>query len=101
GLPNPPGVLTVSWTKISGPGTVTFGNPSLAATTATFSTAGTYVLRLTANDSLRTTSDDVTIDVVPVGGGTGGLSFDGQNDHVTFGVALGLGTATFTLETWF
>ncbi|MEI2610278.1 MAG: LamG-like jellyroll fold domain-containing protein [Candidatus Promineifilaceae bacterium] len=29
------------------------------------------------------------------------LQFDGTNDHVTFGSAPGLGTATFTLELWF
>ena len=30
-----------------------------------------------------------------------GLDFDGSNDYVTFGAASGLGTATFTIETWF
>lgn len=29
------------------------------------------------------------------------LSFDGVNDYVTFGPAPGLGSATFTVETWF
>ena len=29
------------------------------------------------------------------------LSFDGVNDYVTFGAAPGLGSATFTVETWF
>ncbi len=29
------------------------------------------------------------------------LSFDGANDYVTFGSAPGLGTGTFTVETWF
>ena len=51
GNPNPPGQLTVTWTKQSGPGTVTFGNANAVDTTASFSVAGTYVLRLTANDS--------------------------------------------------
>lgn len=63
GLPNPPGSLTITWSKVSGPGTVTFANPSQPVTTATFSSAGTYVLRLTANDSALSTSDDVTITV--------------------------------------
>ena len=53
GLPNPPAALTLTWTKFSGPGTVTFGNASAAGTTANFSAAGSYVLRLTANDSQR------------------------------------------------
>ena len=30
-----------------------------------------------------------------------GLQFDGSNDYVTFGQALGLGAGTFTIETWF
>jgi Concanavalin A-like lectin/glucanases superfamily/Bacterial TSP3 repeat len=38
----------------------------------------------------------------PTPGGSGNaLDFDGSDDHVTFGPALGLGTATFTIETWF
>jgi hypothetical protein len=40
--------LASAWTKVSGPGNVTFTSPSSASTGATFSTAGTYVLRLTA-----------------------------------------------------
>ena len=50
GLPNPPGAVALAWTKDSGPGTVTFGNAGAASTAATFSAAGSYVLRLTAND---------------------------------------------------
>ncbi|HEX9986266.1 MAG TPA: discoidin domain-containing protein [Thermoanaerobaculia bacterium] len=57
------GTLSVQWTKVSGPGTVTFGSPSSALTTALFSDLGTYVLRLTANDSALGASDDVTITV--------------------------------------
>src|SRR5206468_69377 len=33
---------TITWSKISGPGTVTFANASAASTTATFSQQGTY-----------------------------------------------------------
>jgi hypothetical protein len=44
GLPNPPGTLTTTWSKVSGPGTVTFANPGAVDTTATFSKPGTYVL---------------------------------------------------------
>ena len=63
GLPNPPATVTTTWSKVSGPGTVTFGNASALATTATFSAAGSYVLRLTASDSALSASDDVTITV--------------------------------------
>ncbi|MDN3511516.1 MAG: hypothetical protein NG784_09450, partial [Candidatus Jettenia sp.] len=61
GLPNPPGVVTTTWSVVSGPGTVTFGNANAVDTTASFSDAGTYVLRLTADDSALMTSDEVTI----------------------------------------
>ena len=44
-------LLTTTWSVLSGPGTVTFGNPNSVDTTATFGAAGTYVLRLTANDT--------------------------------------------------
>src|SRR5206468_505318 len=39
--------LTTTWSKVSGPGTVTFGNVSARSTTASFSASGSYVLRLT------------------------------------------------------
>jgi hypothetical protein len=58
---SPAGVYTHTWTKVSGPGTVTFGNAALLSTTATFSVAGTYVIRLTANDGNYNTSDDLTV----------------------------------------
>jgi len=63
GLPNPPGTVTVTWTKVSGPGTVTFGNASAAVTTASFSTSGVYVLQLTANDGALPGSDQIQITV--------------------------------------
>jgi hypothetical protein len=72
----------VSWSVVSGPGSVTFGNASSASTTANFSIAGTYVLRLTANDGQLQSSDDVTITVLPApttsGGSTSGGSTAGS-----------------------
>ena len=61
GQPSPPGTCTAAWSKVSGPGAVTFTNASAPSTTASFSAAGTYVLRLTANDSALSMMDDVTI----------------------------------------
>ncbi len=58
-----PAALTVTWSKVSGPGTVTFGNANTVDTTATFSEAGTYVLQLLADDSALTASDTCTITV--------------------------------------
>jgi hypothetical protein len=66
GYPIPPGVLTTTWTKGSGPGTVTFQNPGAVDTRASFSMAGTYILRLTANDGALSTRDSVQIIVQPV-----------------------------------
>ncbi|MGY1779696.1 PKD domain-containing protein [Geodermatophilus sp. SYSU D01036] len=69
GLPSPPAAVSVTWSAVSGPGTVTFANASAAATTATFSAPGTYVLRLTASDGELQASDDVTLVVDPAGSG--------------------------------
>jgi N-acetylneuraminic acid mutarotase len=53
--------LTTTWSKQSGPGTVTFGNAAAQDTTASFSVAGTYVLQLSASDSVLSSNDTVTI----------------------------------------
>ena len=65
GLPNPPKKVTALWSKVSGPGTVTFKDVANVKTDAAFSTDGTYVLRLTANDSQLSASDDMTVTVKP------------------------------------
>src|SRR3954468_4417635 len=46
----PATTIKTAWSKASGPGRVTFANPDAAITTATFTSPGTYVLRLTANE---------------------------------------------------
>lgn len=61
GLPNPPGELTLGWSKVSGPGTVNFTAPSALDTQASFSLPGSYTLRLTASDGALTAFDDVTV----------------------------------------
>jgi hypothetical protein len=55
---------TVTWGKASGPGAVTFENAKAAATTATFSETGEYVLQLTAQKSPLTASSTLTVKVV-------------------------------------
>ncbi len=57
--------LSVSWTKVSGPGTVSFSSASTTASTASFSSDGTYVLRLTGSDGTLSGSATVTITVEP------------------------------------
>ena len=68
GLPAPP-ALTYTWSQFSGPGTTTF-TPNAASTTATFSVAGTYVLRLSVSDGALTGTNDVQVTVNPAAGGT-------------------------------
>ncbi|RYD36673.1 MAG: hypothetical protein EOP86_05380, partial [Verrucomicrobiaceae bacterium] len=48
-----------AWSKTSGPGDVTFGSPGSLATTATFSAAGTYVMRLSLTYNGLTTTDEL------------------------------------------
>jgi hypothetical protein len=76
-----PGALTTTWSRLSGPGTVTFGNANALSTTASFSAAGTYVLRLSASDTALTSTDDVTVTVNSAAGGNGltGQYFNGIN----------------------
>jgi pectate lyase len=82
GLPSPPGAVTCSWSRTSGPGTVSF-SPSASALqpTASFSAAGTYTLDLSCSDSQLSDADSVTIVVQPAGsgggGGGGGVPTDG------------------------
>ena len=62
-LTNPAAILYSSWSKVSGPGTVTFGSTTELLSWATFSAAGTYVLRLTVSDGSLSSSDDLSITV--------------------------------------
>ena len=65
---DPDGTMpTTAWTLQSGPASVAFGDASTAETTATFTEAGIYVLRLTADDGLSTTFDEVTVAITEAG----------------------------------
>lgn len=55
------GIKFTNWSKVSGPGTVTFGNLNVTNTTASFSAHGIYVLKLAASDGKYTNSSQVTI----------------------------------------
>ena len=68
GLPNPPGALSLLWTMVSGPSIVAFDNPTKTNPIASFTSAGIYVLRLTADDGALKASDDVVITVQQVTG---------------------------------
>ncbi len=71
----PGGILSLSWRKVSGPGTVTFSNPAALTTTAAFSAIGDYVLRLTVDDGELVATDGVNIAVT---GDNGELSTESR-----------------------
>jgi hypothetical protein len=58
-----PGPVSTTWSKVSGPGTVAFADATALSTTASFSAAGKYTLRLTATDGALSASDTVTVTV--------------------------------------
>ena len=59
--PDPGPAPATTWTKVSGPGTVTFADPKAAVTTATFSEPGEYVLKVTADNGEATASSILTV----------------------------------------
>lgn len=78
GLPSSPGFVTIGWSKVSGPGTVTFASAQNPTSHAVFSVAGNYQLRLQAFDGVTTVSDTVTITV------TGGDAYaEWKSEHFT------------------
>ena len=64
GKPNPPAAVAVSWSEVSGPGAVAFGNSNALSTTAGFSAPGAYVLQLAANDEQVQTVSVLTISAI-------------------------------------
>ena len=67
----PAGTLTTWWSQVSGPGSVTFQDVSVLATTAAFSATGTYVLKLDADDGETTGSDTMRVTVTDTIGDPG------------------------------
>jgi hypothetical protein len=82
------GLLQVAWSTVSGPGVVTFADPTAPATTAMFSGLGTYVLRLSATDGDLTAFDDVTVEVE----GTVGCDLEGRPPLDPVRVTVGPGS---------
>ena len=61
GLPVPPGLVSLLWSQVSGPDTVTFNDAAAEDTIVIFPAPGTYVLRLTADDGEWSVSDEMTV----------------------------------------
>jgi DUF1680 family protein len=57
----PPGQLRVAWSKVSGPGKVTFAEARQMAATARFSAPGEYTLKLTAHDGQAEAADTLKV----------------------------------------
>ena len=74
--------LVRGWTKVSGPGEVSFSNPAASATVATFTTTGSHVLRLSSSDSDLSAFDEVVIQILPPEN-TGFRSFSTVEDAST------------------
>ncbi|MGD8499723.1 MAG: chitobiase/beta-hexosaminidase C-terminal domain-containing protein, partial [Phycisphaerales bacterium] len=77
GMGEPNGLLAMTWSKVSGLGIVTFEpSESIEDPTVTFSSAGEYVLMLTASDGESENYDEVTITVVEPNCPVGDLNAD-------------------------
>ncbi|MES2708249.1 MAG: Calx-beta domain-containing protein [Verrucomicrobiota bacterium] len=60
-----PQAVTATWSMVAGPGAVTFDPPSGTSgeTAATFTEAGTYLIRVTASDGQFSSSDQISLTV--------------------------------------
>lgn len=61
GLPAPPGVLAITWSRTSGPGSAVFGNPQSLSTGVQLTQAGVHVIRVDVSDGAKTAFDTVEI----------------------------------------
>jgi len=75
--------LAVAWTRVSGPGSVSFADAASATTSATFTADGTHVLRLTASDGELSDSDDMTVTIDAVSETPVPASFPATHDAYT------------------
>lgn len=64
GLPNPPGILTYHWEKVSGPDTCAILHPDVAVTDVLFWGLGSYEFSVTVSDGQLQDVESATVDVV-------------------------------------
>jgi len=58
--------LALTWSKVSGPGSVSFTSSTSAEAHATFSLTGSYLLRLRGSDGILASTDQVTVTVTTI-----------------------------------
>lgn len=75
-------ILAYAWTQISGPATATIAFPNSVNTNATNLVQGVYVFRLTVTNSSGSSSDDMTVTVLPVAN-TAPVANAGGNQSLT------------------
>ncbi|RYE36184.1 MAG: hypothetical protein EOP48_29800, partial [Sphingobacteriales bacterium] len=108
-------ITTYLWTKVSGPGLVTFGSAALEDSTVSVDTDGTYVLRLSVTDSAGNTAFDEmtlvwdtlnpTVDAGPtvktnIATAIDGTASDGSGSaSYSWAKVSGPGTITFSAQT--
>ncbi len=102
--------LTTTWSLVSGPANVTFGNKNTVDTTAKFIAQGVYTLRLTTSDGAGSASDNCVITVgagsanytvtYNGNGSTGGTApVDANSPYVTGATATVLGNTGSLVKT--
>jgi len=96
-LPANTGALMLQWSKVSGPGTATFSSTNSASTTAAFSAAGDYVLRLSAHDGVLTNTRDLTVRVLAVPPGTA-AAFGAQDASLILRLPFDEGTGSAVVD---
>ena len=92
----PSGTLTTTWSKVSGPGTVTFSDANALDSTATFSVAGTYVLQLLATDGEHAVTDTMEVNISAPTGSEFVDDFDDNDISDWSPLAGGMTTLTFS-----
>ncbi len=86
--------LTVSWSKQAGPGNIQFSSTTTASTNVSFSEVGDYVLRLTAQDGVLSSTKDLMVRVLAVPPSTTGANGPTQGLIVRLPFDEGSGTST-------
>jgi plastocyanin len=74
------GTDTIVWSKVSGPGLVTFSKPNSSITTVQMSAGGTYVLQVTRSNGQSSNHDRLTVTVpsTPIVIGSPAFTGDGR-----------------------